>query len=100
MVAYWCNSLRIDMSLPAPLGHIILNMSHPALDLTSECFVVIRETANTDSIAFAQTRPGLETTIYSLPASTQAITSDNAVCPLATDHTRKFFPPLFPYHKV
>ena len=88
------------MSLPAPLRHIILNMSEPALALTSECCVAIRETANTDFIASAQIRPGLETTIYSLSASTQAITSNNTVFPLATDHTRKFFPPLFPYYKV
>jgi hypothetical protein len=72
----------------------LINTLNWIFALTSECCVVIRETANTDCIAFAQIRPGLETTIYSLSASTQAITSNNTVCPLATDHTRKFFPPI------
>ena len=58
------NSLRVDMSLHSPLGHIILIPSQPAFARSPYCRVLSGEATNTNFIVFGLTRPGLEPTIY------------------------------------
>jgi hypothetical protein len=48
----------------APLGHIILNPSHPVFALTSLLCVLSGEATHTNFIVFGLTRPELEPMIY------------------------------------